>query len=354
MGEVEKVKLKETTKKLLNISFIALTLGIMLFIVFRNNEMSDILYVLENIKMKWVLGCLFCILAYYTVDAVGTYLYLRKEKSGISFLSSLKIAVIGAYYSDITPGASGGQPMQIYYLKKKGVSVGVSTSGLSVKLFFTQLGAVVGSLILWVFNRDFFNRQLGNVRGIIILGLVINFSIIPILILVVVNEKWVKKFFAGLIKLGVKFKIVKHPENAQKKLERVLARFHQSALDTFSNFATILQQGICGALQMFFYMAIAYCTYKAFGLSGTPWYQILLVSYLLFASASYMPTPAGAGAQEGGFYLFFKGIYPENQIGLALLLWRFFTLYFTLILGTLVTVFSSFQNKKDIKAEAVK
>lgn len=348
-GEHKKVKLKESTKKILNVSFIVLTLGIMLFIVLKNNEMSDIISVLESIKVKWVLGCLFCLLAYYTTGSLGTYLYLRKEKNRITFFSALKTAIIGAYYSNITPGASGGQPMQVYHLNKKGVSVGVGSSALSVKLFFTQLGVVLGALALWVFNRDFFNQQVGHVRGLIILGIVINFSIIPILILVMVNEKWVKKAFMGLVKLGTKLRIIKNRENAQVKVEKALDRFHKSAMETFSNIGNILVQGICGALQMFFYMCIAVCTYKAFGLSATPWYQVLLISYLVFISASYMPTPAGAGAQEGGFYLFYKGIFPENQIGLALLLWRFFTLYLTLIIGTVVIVFSGFQSKKEAR-----
>ena len=74
-------------------------------------------------------------------------------------------------------------------------------------------------------------------------------------------------------------------------------------------------------------------TYYAFGLSGTPWYQILTMSCLLFVSASYTPLPGASGAQEGGFMAYFAGIFTDGTIGVGLLIWRFFTYYMFLIVG---------------------
>ena len=73
--------------------------------------------------------------------------------------------------------------------------------------------------------------------------------------------------------------------------------------------------------------------YYALGMSGTPWYHVLTISCLLFVSASYTPLPGASGAQEGGFLLYFKNIFKDGTIGLALLIWRFFTFYLYLIVG---------------------
>ena len=56
---------------------------------------------------------------------------------------------------------------------------------------------------------------------------------------------------------------------------------------------------------------------------------------MLFISASYTPLPGASGAQEGGFLLYFNGIFTEGTIGLALLVWRFFTYYIFLLIGML-------------------
>ena len=44
------------------------------------------------------------------------------------------------------------------------------------------------------------------------------------------------------------------------------------------------------------------------------------------------------GAQEGGFLLYYRDIFPEGIIGLALLVWRFFTYYMFLIVGSFTVV----------------
>ena len=338
--------MKESTKKVLNIGFIAFTLGLLMYIIFTTVDINDIKATVTTLRWGWITACLACILAYYAVDGLGTFLYLKSEKYRISYGTSVLIAIIGAYYSGLTPGASGGQPVQVYQMNKRGVPVGIGTSALSIKLFFTQLGTVVVGLILLVLNTPFFQRQLGGVRGFIIFGFIINSAIIPLLVLAVLNKRFLQKMFSGLVRLGHKIKLVKNREKAEDKVIKILDSFQKSAMEAFSSFKAIAQQGLCGALQMFFFMAIGYCVYKAFGLSGVPWYQILLVSYMVFISASFMPTPGGAGAQEGGFYAYYKGIYPDNKIALALFVWRFFTFYFTLIVGTFATMIGSLAAKK--------
>ena len=74
---------------------------------------------------------------------------------------------------------------------------------------------------------------------------------------------------------------------------------------------------------------------------------VLTLSCLLFVSASYTPLPGASGAQEGGFLLYFKGIFRDGTIGLALLIWRFFTYYLFLIAG----VFAVLGEKVLLKAE---
>ena len=65
------------------------------------------------------------------------------------------------------------------------------------------------------------------------------------------------------------------------------------------------------------------------------------VSFLLFVSASYTPLPGASGAQEGGFLIFFAGAFTQGTIGLALLVWRFFSYYLFLLVGALISIVGS-------------
>ena len=51
--------------------------------------------------------------------------------------------------------------------------------------------------------------------------------------------------------------------------------------------------------------------------------------------------PGASGAQEGGFYIFFQHVFPADKLVGALLLWRFFTYYFTMIIGVAAVIFDS-------------
>jgi uncharacterized membrane protein YbhN (UPF0104 family) len=70
-------------------------------------------------------------------------------------------------------------------------------------------------------------------------------------------------------------------------------------------------------------------------MSGTPWYHLMSLAFVLFVSASYTPLPGASGAQEGGFLFYFRGIFTGGTIGLALLTWRFFTYYLFIFVGVI-------------------
>ncbi|MBR4067000.1 MAG: flippase-like domain-containing protein [Clostridia bacterium] len=75
------------------------------------------------------------------------------------------------------------------------------------------------------------------------------------------------------------------------------------------------------------------CIYYAFGGQQTSAGELLKISYMLHLSASYFPMPGASGAQEVGFLVFFRDVFPAEQIGMAMFIWRFFSYYLHLIAG---------------------
>ena len=65
---------------------------------------------------------------------------------------SLKTAILGKYYDNITPLGSGGQPFQIYYLTKGGVP-GAESMYLPVASFFlNQLAFLILCIMAFIVN----------------------------------------------------------------------------------------------------------------------------------------------------------------------------------------------------------
>ena len=57
----------------------------------------------------------------FAAESLKYVLLTRCYGNGLSVPKCMKVALIGKYYENITPTATGGQPMQIYYFYKNGM-----------------------------------------------------------------------------------------------------------------------------------------------------------------------------------------------------------------------------------------
>jgi uncharacterized protein (TIRG00374 family) len=110
-------------KKILSALFILLSVSAVLIIAFSNPEMGNAWEAISRLDILWVGGLLLCWAVYVLFEAMGTWACLRSRGYGISLPRVVGTGLIGMYYSDITPSAAGGQPMQVNSLRKAGIPV---------------------------------------------------------------------------------------------------------------------------------------------------------------------------------------------------------------------------------------
>lgn len=342
--------MKQRTRKLLNLLFIVATLALVVIIAFSNGELADAwetLFTLDPFWLGMALASWFC---YMLFDALAYHYFLTKQRHPIRLSSALYISLNGMYYSNITPGASGGQPMQVYAMSKYGVPVGVGTSSVSLRLFCNQLMTMLTASVLWLANGSFINAQLGGVRWVIVVGWIINFAAVPLVLLVALHRPLVQGFTDFLIRVGAKLRLIKNVEGMHLRVNSVLDSYHSSILRLGRHPGQIALQLLLAGLSMLGLMGVPVFVYRAFGQSGVPWYRLLTVSYLLFLSASYTPLPGASGAQEGGFLVFYRGLFASGTIGLALLVWRFISYYSFLLVGAAVSIVHGLRTSRAAQA----
>jgi conserved hypothetical protein len=342
--------MKTRTKTVLNFAFIFATLAIVIYIGLSGNEISGIWNALNSITPVWLGVCLLAYGGYVLLDTLSIYQFLRSQGYKISFGYALIVSILGLYYCNITPGASGGQPMQVYYLKKRNVPIGIGSSAMTVKFFCFQLMLMLLGSLFWFFNREYVYNQIGTGNmWILVLGYIFNSLSILFVFMMALSRRLVRLFIVLFVKIGTWLHLCKDANAAVAKWEGNLATFHASVMMLTKKPINLLIQLGISAVQVIVLMMVTVALYFAFGLSGTSIVELITVALLLYISASYTPLPGASGAQEGGFALYFAGIFPEGTLIVALLLWRFFTYYLTLILGALLTVWQGFLQKKAYK-----
>lgn len=320
-------------KRVLSILFITLSIVAVFFIAFGNVELTNAWEAIREMKWTWLLGIFMCWLVYTFFDGMNYWCYLRRQGFRISIGRSVNVALIGFYYSNITPGATGGQPMQVNSMRKAGIPVGYGTMAVTIRFITNQTMISVISLVLFLVNRDFVYQQLNGAIWFVRVGWLINFAAVPLVLLAAFKRNWIQKIAEFIIGLLVKIRLVRNREVSVSKVTEVLDTYHTALKDLMHSPGQILLQFACSTISLLGLLSTVIFVYYAFGNEGTPWYRLLCLSSLLFISASYTPLPGASGAQEGGFLLYFRGIFKEKTIGLALLVWRFFTFYLFLIVG---------------------
>ena len=325
-------------KRVLSALFILLSVAVVFCIAFGNPELSSAWDALRGLDARWIMGLFFCWAAYAFFDALGTWFCLRKQGFRLGIGTVASITLIGFYYSSITPGASGGQPMQVNSLRKAGIPVGNGTTAVTVRLIANQFMVSMLSLVFLLLNRDFVHYQLGNAIWFVRIGWLINFSVVPLVLLAAFRRNLMRKLASGLIGLLARLRLIRNRDSAVQKVTDVLDIYHTAIHDLFCSPGQLLLQCLCSTVSLLALTGSIIFVYHAFSLSGTSWDRLLTLSLLLFVSASYTPLPGASGAQEGGFMYYFNIVFPGGTKGLALLIWRFFTYYMFLFTGIVMVL----------------
>lgn len=334
--------MKPGTKKLLNFCLIFGTLAVVLLVGVNGEEMSSAIAAFKEIEPQWIALCALSYLGTVALDAGSLYCFLRRQGQKISFPYAVMVSIMGSYYSNITPGATGGQPMQVYYMAKKKVSVGVATSALTVKFFCFQFMLAVLGTVLWIANGPFIYEQLGRNRWILIVGYSYNCFTVCLVLLMALVKKPVQVILRLVIRLGKKLHLVKDEEATLNRWNDVHDTFYDSIRQIARHPIDLMVQLVYAALHLLSLMAVIYFLYEAFGLSGVGYWQLTALGLMLYTSAAYTPLPGASGAQEGVFALYFSQVFPDGIRLMALLLWRFFTYYVSLIVGAVTSVMHGF------------
>ena len=337
-------------KKLLSFLFIALSITVVFFIAFSNQDLSNAFDAIKQMNIVWLLCIFACWLVYTVCDGMNYWFYLRGQGFKISIGRAVNVALIGFYYCNITPSSAGGQPMQVNSMRKAGIPVGYGTMAVTIRFITNQTMTSLIAMVLYILNRDYVHEQLAGAIWIMRIGWLINFAAVPLVLLAAFKRNWVQRFAEMLINLLDKLHIVRNKEASVSKVTEVLDTYHTALLDLMHSPGQILLQFACSTLGLLALFGTPVFVYYAFGQTGTPWHQVLTISCLLFVSASYTPLPGASGAQEGGFMWYFRNIFKDGTIGIALLIWRFFTFYLYLVVG----VFTILLEKLILRREAKK
>ena len=335
---------KQARSYLINAAIILFTLGMVLWLSARGGDIDDAWTALRSADPFWIGMSIVSWCVFMTFEGMGLHVFFRQQQVKIKLGLSLMIGMIGSFYSAVTPAATGGQPMQVLSLRKRGYSSGLTSSGLAVKFFTFQMALLSLGALLWIFNPGVLKNCPQEAIWVTAVGYFINGLSVAAVILLAINKNIVRGVLRFFINAGCALHLIKHREKMEERAEQAILDFHGSVDMLTHHPIRLFHLYLISCLQVLGLMSIAYCVYRALGMNEYSYFDILTLQFLLFIAASFTPLPGSSGAQEGGFYVFFQHVFPADKLIGALLLWRFFSYYFTMIVCFGAVIFDSAWN----------
>lgn len=338
-------------KKKANYLFMILMIAVTLLIMFSSENLKDLPQLLLKTNTVYLLVAVSMMLWDWLFDGMILNIITRTVHGNVSYFKSLKIAIIGQYYSAITPFSTGGQPVQVYLMNKDSISVAKGSLILFNKFIIYQIAVTLYSLVMFILKFSFILNEAKGAVPFVIIGFIMNLGVLIGIIFLFYKEEWIKPIVLHVLKFLNKVGVIKDIDKYIGKLDQSMLEYIQSVKKIKENKKSSIFLLILTLTQLTFYFSITYFVYLALGLSGETYIDIIAVQSLVYMAASYIPTPGTAGASEGGYYLLFKPLFTKNLIMYALLLWRTISYYLRVLVTGSVTL-ADYINRKRRKVVA--
>ncbi len=323
-----------TWKKALPVVTLAASVLVLAFLLLFDQEFRQIGPELHRVSLWCLPAALACMVLMWSFEAGILMVACRDIPGHVTYGRAFRLALIGQYYSALTPFSSGGQPMQIAYMQRWKVPTGAATTMFLLKFVYWQvLITLAAGIGVWRYFAML--TQSPGLLTAVMIGLFISVCATLAGILPLLRISVVKPLGMGVRFLG-RIHVVRDQERAMEGVTQWSADFAEARRELLRRPLRQLVLLVLTAGQMVALLAVTYVLYRGFGLNGTTFEGVLLVQCILTVAVAFVPLPGAAGASEGVFYLLFATLFPRGLILAAMILWRFCTYYLHLAIGPVV------------------
>lgn len=331
------MKNKNIRKSILNIIIFLIFAILTIFIVFKKNNMTEIFLNIKQVNITYIIFAIISMFIFISCEGINIRRVLQTLNCKISYLKSFKYALVGFFFSSVTPSASGGDPAQLYFMSKDKLPIAHSALALLVELSSFQFVSCSIAIIGFVYNYDILINNIGNIKYLLALGLTINILILIFLLIMIFSRKFAIKLVNIIISI-LNFLHYKKTTELKEKILNQVEEYHKCSIYLKSNKLVLLKIIFTTTIQMILYHSIPYFVYLSFGLNDVNFLTFIFMQAVLYISVSSLPFPGAMGVSEGGFMILFKMFFPSTILSSAMIISRGISFYLFVIISAILII----------------
>ena len=301
--------MKSRKKIIFNGVFLAVVFALTIYGVFHGEDLSSMMDAIHRADKRWLIPGIALVAFFIWGESIIIWYMMRSSGIQLKKRTCFLFSSVGFFCSCITPSAGGGQPMQIYYMKKEKISIPVSTVILMIVTITYKLVLVVIGIGIAIFGRGFLHKYLEGILPVFYLGLALNIFCVTFMTILVFHPLLAKAIMVKGMKLLERLHLVKKKDGRLKKLEDSMDTYRNTAAYLKNNPFVIVKVIGITFIQRMALFAVTWFVYQAFGLHGTGFWEILFLQAVISVSVDMLPLPGGMGISETLFLNIFSPVF---------------------------------------------
>ena len=269
--------------------------------IFHGQDLGALKTALAECRTDWLILAAVCVVLSITSEAAGQWIQQSSFGMNMGFRTCFLSACIGFFFSAITPSATGGQPMQVYYMRQKGIPVSVSSVALLVISTCYKLVLILAGAAMMIFAPGFLRDNLGGYMFLFRLGFILTAGWTVFLAFLIFRQNIARAILVWIMTVLEELHILKDRESLQTSFEVSMDTYGDTAEHLRKHPTVLLNVFLCMIVRRAALYSVAWCAYRAMGLTGTGWLTLILLQAIIGLTADMLPLPGGMGISEALF-----------------------------------------------------
>ena len=200
-----------------------------LYSVFFGEDLGAIADGLGRCNKAWLSPAILCVVIFICGEAVIIWHLMKTYGIKTPMKYCILFSSVGFFFSCVTPSASGGQPMQVYFMKRNRIPIPFATVILMIITITYKAVLVAVGVWLMLFDRTFINERLDGIRFVFYLGIILNIICIAAMLILVFNNRLATNICSMVIRVLERLHIMKSDNQRIDRLNDAMEVYRRTA-----------------------------------------------------------------------------------------------------------------------------
>ncbi len=329
-------------KWIINILILLISTGFTLYFVFGGRDFGEIVSLLSGAKPAPCAVSFILVVAFILSESFIIKLLTNAAGKQALIHHCFLYSFVGFFFSGLTPSASGGQPMQAYFMKKDGIPVSVSAPVLAIVTVLYKGVLIITSLAVLIIRPAAIMKYLAPVMPWMWLGVALNVAFVALLTAAIFIPDIVRSLLYFCIKIYKKL----FRKSKADSLFAAADRWTESYMGVSQCFrhkkGTVMLSFLITVLQRFALFAVTWLCCYAMGVGSVGAVTVTLLQAMIASAVDMLPLPGGTGVSETIFHIVFLPLLSEKLVIPIMLMSRGIGYYSQMLLGGIFTAVAFF------------